>query len=115
GYGISYEIQDGAGGTALTSISTNWVPTLDGGVTAAAVLSNPFPSGILQPPQRNPNYQTLVLSSSITAPVPGFQPFAYLQQWNFSVQREVVAGATLEVAYAGAKGTHFGSQVLNQL
>ena len=115
GYGISYEITDGGGGSALTSISTNWVPTLDGGVTPSATLSNPFPGGILQPPQRDPSYQTVVLGSSITAPVPNFQRFAYIQQWNFGVQRELPDGTTVEVSYAGAKGTHIGSVVLNQL
>ncbi len=30
---------------------------------------------------------------------------AYAQQWNFSAQREILSGGTLELAYAGSKGT----------
>lgn len=31
---------------------------------------------------------------------------AYIQSWNFGVQRELGAGMSLEIAYAGNKGTH---------
>src|SRR5579864_6571855 len=31
---------------------------------------------------------------------------AYVQSWNFTVQREIVPSTTLEVAYVGNKGTH---------
>lgn len=30
----------------------------------------------------------------------------YVQQWSFSLQRQVMQGTTLEVTYAGSKGTH---------
>jgi Carboxypeptidase regulatory-like domain/TonB dependent receptor len=115
GYGITYEITDGGGGSSLTSASTPWVPTTDNGTTPTAVLSNPYPGGILEPPQRNPNYNYLLLGQGISAPVPGQQRFAYSQQWNFTIERQFGETMAFEIAYAGNKGTHLGSPVLNQL
>jgi hypothetical protein len=84
----------------LTSITQPWVPTVDGEFTASSTLSNPYPTGLIQPPQRNPNYQTLLLGNSIRAPVLGAvsQHFGYLQQWNFNIERELLPGMALEVA-----------------
>lgn len=44
------------------------------------------------------------------------QHFGYLQEWNINVERELLSGMVLEVAYAGSKGTHLvGGPALNQL
>ena len=45
------------------------------------------------------------------------QTSGYQQQWNLAVQRELAKGLTLEIAYAGSKGTHIGvpDTNLNQL
>jgi Carboxypeptidase regulatory-like domain/TonB dependent receptor len=118
GYGIFFVQNDGTGGSQPTSITQPWVPTTDSELTPVNPISNPFPTGILQPVQRSPNYQTLLLGTSISAPVPGTssQHFGYLQQWNFSVQHQLMDGLVLELAYAGSKGTHLvGGPVLNQL
>jgi len=118
GYGMFFVQNDGTGGSQLTSVTQSWVPTVDNELTPAAKLSNPFPTGLLQPPQRNPNYQTLLLGTGISAPIPGAssQHFGYLQQWNFNFERELLSGMVLEVAYAGAKGTHLvGGPALDQL
>lgn len=118
GYGIFYVLDDGAGGSQLTSVTQTWVPTLNGELTPAATLNNPWPTGIIQPPQRNPNYQTLFLGNSISAPIAGTaaQHFGNLQQWNFNIERQLLNGMVLEVAYAGSKGTHLvGGPALDQL
>jgi hypothetical protein len=107
-----------SGGSQLTSVTQTWVPTLNGELTPVATLSNPWPTGIIQPPQRNPDYQTLFLGNSISAPIPGAaaQHFGYLQEWNFNVEREFFNGMVVEVAYAGSKGTHLvGGPQLDQL
>ncbi len=40
----------------------------------------------------------------------------YVQQWNASVQRELLTGTVLTVAYVGSKGTHLAQQLdINQL
>ncbi|HMF75855.1 MAG TPA: carboxypeptidase-like regulatory domain-containing protein [Bryobacteraceae bacterium] len=119
GYGIFYVQNDGTGGNQLTSVTQPWVPTVDNSFTAATTLSNPWPTGLIQPPQRNPNYQTLFLGNSITSPVLGgaSQHFSNMQQWNVNVERELLPGMALEMAYAGSKGTHLvsGGPQLNQL
>lgn len=116
GYGIFFAQNDGTGGGGLFSLTGLWVPTTDGEVSPANPISNPWPSGILQPPQRNPSYQTALLGSGISAPLAGDQHYPYTQQWNFNVQREIGEGTAIEVAYAGSKGTHLlGGPVLNQL
>jgi hypothetical protein len=66
-------------------------------------LANPFPA----------NYPVAAAPSALA-----FQRTlrsAYAQQWNFSVQREVGRSRTLELAYAGSKGTKLlGARDLNQ-
>ena len=42
-------------------------------------------------------------------------PTAYLQSWNFTVERDIGAGQALEIGYVGSKGTHLQrSHDLNQ-
>ncbi len=129
GYGIFYPAQyDILGGGSigpLTQTTTNWASTLDGSLTPNAVLSNPFPNGLLAPLGRNPIYQTALLGQGISQTVSsGYQltavneetRAAYVQQWNFNIQREVVGGTVIEIAYAGGKGTHLpGAINRNQL
>jgi hypothetical protein len=84
--------------------------------TPADRLSNPFPSGILRPFGRDPQFQQLLygggLVTSITA-----NPLGYSQQWNLGIQHETPFGIFAEVTYAGAKGTHlpFFAEELNTL
>lgn len=116
GYGVFFPQNNGTGGSQLTSVTQSWVPTINSELTPLDMLSDPYPTGIIQPPGRNPDYQTLYLGQSVSAPIPGHQHFPYVQQWNFTIQRQLAQGTTLEVAYAGAKGTHLiGGPVLNQL
>ncbi len=106
----------------INSISTPWITSGDGGVSpcvnpSASVgvpacpggatfnLSNPFPNGILNPPGRDPSYQGLAYGQYFFASVPN-NPYAYYQQWNLDLQRELPGGFFLDVAYAGTKGTH---------
>ncbi|MBY0503881.1 MAG: carboxypeptidase-like regulatory domain-containing protein [Bryobacteraceae bacterium] len=96
--------------------TTPYVGTLDGSITPADRLSNPFPNGIIQAPGRSPNIQRLFYGQGVSAPVFN-DPRANTQQWNFDVQRELAGGMALDVAYAGSKGTHLPgpNQALNQL
>jgi hypothetical protein len=131
GYGIFYPAQyDILGGGSigpLTQTTTLWASTLDGSLTPNlnAPLSNPFPNGLLAPLGRDPSYQSALLGQAISQSVSsGYQltaqgtetRAAYVQQWNFNIQREVAGGTVIEVAYAGAKGTHLpGAVNQNQL
>jgi hypothetical protein len=108
GYGISYLpndiIFDNAPWTAPTNAAqTNYIPSLDGGITPANSLSNPFPNGLLQPSGRSPSYLGLVYGQTVESPIPR-TTFPYVQQWNFTIQRQLFGGAALEVAYGGSKG-----------
>ena len=115
-YGIYYVPDDGAGGSSVTSITQPWASTPDNETTIGTPLSNPFPTGIAQPPQRNANFNQVILGTGVSAPVNGAQNIGYTQQWNFGIQRQLSEGLTLEVAYTGSKGTHMGgSTPLDQI
>ncbi len=110
GYGIFYLPNDVSwvdepNNQIVNTISTPWVTTLDGGITPFNVLSNPFPNGILQPPGRNPSFQQTLLGQGVNAPLPT-NPYAYTQQFNFDIQRELPDGTLVDIAYAGSKGVH---------
>ncbi len=48
--------------------------------------------------------------------IPTAVMWPYIQQWNFSVQRELARDTVLTVAYVGSKGTHLAMQSnLNQM
>jgi len=69
-------------------------------------LSNPFPNGIVKPPGRNiALYQSLQYGNGPFAIAPN-NPYAYYQQWNLDVQRQLPDGTLVDLAYAGTKGTH---------
>jgi hypothetical protein len=121
GYGIFFLPNDVNMSSApwsnpINSITTPWVATTDGGLTPSAKLSNPFPNGILQPPGRDPSFQSILFGTGITSPIAN-QPYAYVQQWNFNVERELGQGFMFEVAYAGSRGVHLvgASGQVNQL
>ncbi|MGH9839893.1 MAG: carboxypeptidase regulatory-like domain-containing protein [Blastocatellia bacterium] len=120
GYGIFYLPNDVVFATApnispVNTLATPWVSTIDGSVTPVDRLSNPFPNGILQPPGRSANYQNILLGQSFSIPLES-QPYGYNQQFNLNIQHELKEGTLVEIAYAGAKGTHLpANQQLNQL
>src|SRR5207245_8632543 len=100
---------------SVNSLITPRRARLDGGGTPVATLSNPFPNGVVPPPGHNPSFQQVLYGQSVSSPVVD-QPYAYVQQWNFNVQREVF-GTAIEIAYAGSKGTHLlaSGQQMNRL
>ena len=121
GYGIFFLPNDVTFNSAPTfhpinQVLTPWVSTLDGGVTPVATLSNPFPNGLLEPPGHDPSFQNTLLGQAVSSPIPN-DAYAYMQQWNFSIQRELRGGVALEVAYAGSRGVHLlaPTQQIDQL
>ena len=118
GYGIMHESLNGVFGASspITVATTAMVTSLNGGLTPANTLSNPFPNGIIQPPGRSPSFLGTVEGAALTGPVAN-QPLPYIQQWNFGLQKEVTGGMLLDVTYAGSKGTFLpiASQNINQL
>lgn len=121
GYGVFFLPNDVAFNTApnidiSNAYTTPFLGTVDGSITPADRLSNPFPSGMITAPGRNANGQQLYYGQGVSAPLYK-DPRAYVQQWNIDIQRELPGGAALDVAYAGSKGTHLPgpNQALNQL
>jgi len=60
-------------------------------------LANPFPDSLAKV-----SGTTTASGWELRAPSP------YLQSWNFTVEREIGRGVTVETGYSGSKGTHLG-------
>lgn len=94
--------------------ATSFVSSLDGGITPADRLSNPFPRGLAQPPGSSEGLLTLAGQSLVT--VSRNNRSAYAQEWNFNVQHELPGRVLVDLAYAGNKGTKLPINIqLNQL
>ena len=95
------------------TFTTPWLATLDG-IVPNLYLSNPYPNGVIEPPGRNATW--INQQGGPGGPVYS-NPYPYVQQWNFNIQRELPDGTLIDVAYAGSKGTHLPmhSQGYNQL
>ncbi|MBM3788311.1 MAG: carboxypeptidase regulatory-like domain-containing protein, partial [Acidobacteria bacterium] len=121
GYGVFFLPNDVAFATApnidiSNAYTTPYLGTTDSSITPSDRLSNPFPRGIVSAPGRSANIQRLFYGQGVSAALYS-DPRAYAQQWNFDIQREVLGGMAIDIAYAGSKGTHLPgpNQVLNQL
>ncbi len=69
-----------------------------------------------------PNYTSISATGAAAAgplnviSIPTKAIWPYVQQWNFSIQQELLSRTVLTVAYAGSKGTHLTDQRdINQL
>ena len=84
--------------------------SLDNGVSPAFALRNGFPAftGIL--PNLDPGIS--VGSTAEWVNPDGARP-PYTVNWNFNIQRELVAGIVADVAYVGVRGTRWPSNLLN--
>ncbi|MEK7405824.1 MAG: hypothetical protein AAB225_12010, partial [Acidobacteriota bacterium] len=78
---------------------TPLVATLDGYLTPAATLSNPFPNGILAPVGNSLGINTF-LGQSVTFYNPSVDN-PYSVRWNLSIQRELSRNLLVEAGYMG--------------
>ena len=105
----------GGAGNAGFASSTPFRSSLDGGLTPADHLANPFPRGYSLPPGSSLGLLSFAGQDFNTPNLYDRTP--YVQQWNFNIQKEILPGTLLEIGYAGSKGTHlpliFGA--INQL
>ena len=95
----------GSSGTQGFSGNTNINTSFDGGVTAAAVLSNPFPNGF-NLPLGAAGGEATELGLGIGASFFNDYVNPIIQQWNGTLQRDLGAGFVVEVGYLGSKGQH---------
>jgi hypothetical protein len=89
----------------VNNAATPWVPTLDGGFTPVATLSNPYPNGLIPIPLRDPSYETVTLGQLVVSNIPNDRT-PYMVNWNFDIQREIGNGFSADVAYVGNRGIH---------
>ncbi|HWE50067.1 MAG TPA: TonB-dependent receptor [Bryobacteraceae bacterium] len=100
--------------------ATTYVASNNGNSTPANSLSNPFPSGVLQPVGNTLGPLTAIgstfnfLNQNRTAGI--------VNQFSFDVQQELPFGVALEVAYIGSRSNHLqpsptgnGNMNINQL
>ena len=119
GYGLFYlpNTGDGAGpanGAEGFVATTSFLSSLDGGITPADRLGDPFPRGVTRGPGSSAGLLTQ-LGQDLTT-VRRDDRSAYAQEWNFDVQRELPASFLVDVAYSGNKGTSLPvNEQINQL
>jgi hypothetical protein len=111
GYGIAYlpntiAFSLGPYNSPVNNAVTTMVTSLDGGLTPdlATTLSNPFPNGI-NPPSHSQAFLNSLLGQGIQSPLAN-QPYPYMQQWNFDVQKQFGGNLLVDVGYMGARGVH---------
>ncbi len=117
GYGIFFvprNIQGNGAGAVEAFRDTPYVASLDGGLTPANRISNPYPQGIL--PALNDRDPLANVGAQIQAPVQEFKS-GYAQLFSLGYQWEMPGGIVMQVNYWGNKGTHLltGPFNLNQL
>jgi hypothetical protein len=107
GYGIFYApTRYAADATFAPGYSqvTPYVATNDGGFTAAASLSNPFPSGILAPVGN-----TLGAATGIGGNlnyIDQNRGVGMVHQFSFDVQRELPGHVAMQLGYVGSRSSH---------
>ncbi len=110
GYGIFYESL----GTDRNDVGqqgfdarTNLAPSEDNGQTFIATLSDPFPSGFLEPIGAAAGLRTFLgQTPSFFTPT---RRHGYVQRWSFVVQRELGGRILVEAGYSGNRGTALGA------
>jgi Carboxypeptidase regulatory-like domain len=105
----------------INASATTYTGTVDGTHPYNSI-SLPFPDGISAPPGRSLGTQgtqqflTQVVQA-ITEVDPTHYRGSYVQQWNLSIEKQIVGGVLLSGAYVGSKGTHLEqySQQVDQI
>lgn len=99
GYGVFFlgQYEEGAG-TGFSQ-QTPLISSLDGGLTPAVTISNPFPSGLLKPIG---NTQGAATNLGLGIPAQYLdRPLPYSQQWSIGFQRELPDGWMVDTSYSG--------------
>ncbi|MDQ2776662.1 MAG: TonB-dependent receptor, partial [Acidobacteriota bacterium] len=118
GYGIFYLPNDvnlfsEPDHDSINAITQSMNSTVDGGITPFNTLANPFPSGIVAPPQRNSDPNQALYGNGVLTQVPN-NPLGYNQQWNFDIQKQFGPSFLIDIAYVGSKGTHLPIQTQSE-
>jgi hypothetical protein len=115
GYGIAYLPTNVNGASPayspIINAILNMAPSVNNaGLYPAATLNCPFPAdgivgntqqAILQPPVS----LSALEGQAVNGMIPD-QPYPYMQQWNLVFEHQFPGNTLIEMAYAGARGTH---------
>jgi hypothetical protein len=117
GYGVYFAPQYAIGSPIATvgyNQSTSYIASTNNNVTAANSLSNPFPTGILQPVGNTLGALTGIGQSFSLVDPNAKSP--YTEQFSLDIQREVKFGIVTEVGYVGSRSKHMslGSASINE-
>ena len=118
-YGVPYAGATREFNGATFQTTTTWVNSVDT-IHPTYLYSNPFPTGLLNPPGSSQGLLSVV-GQSLSSALPSTLKTPYNQQWNFSIQRSLASDMLLQLAYVGNKGTHLfwsgggGSAGMNML
>lgn len=104
GYGLMYLGQSANGPATGYSQTTGLIASIDGGITPAISLSDPYPlslypTGLLKPIGNSEGLATN-LGQSVNAQYRD-RPLAYSQQYSFGLQHEFRGGWLVDVSYVG--------------
>ncbi len=116
GYGVFFAPQYALGSPIATvgyNQTTSYIASTNNNTTADHSLTNPFPTGIIQPVGN-----TLGTSTGIGQSFTLVDPHArspYVEQFSLDVQRELPFGIAAEVGFVGSKSAHMalGATSLN--
>ncbi len=98
---------------SINAITESMNTSLNNGITPFNVLSNPFPGGIIPPPQRNADPNRALYGQTVLTQIPQ-NPLGYAQQWNFDIQKQFGPNFLIDAGYAGSKGTHLPIQTQDE-
>ncbi len=106
GYGIFF-VPQGVDRNAVNqngfTATTTMNPSLDNGLSFVANLSNPYPSGLVQP--LGPGGGLLTGLGQAVNFFPSTVKSAYMQRFSFGVQRQLPKRIFLDLSYVGNRGT----------
>jgi len=104
GYALSYLGQEANGPQTGYSLPTPVVASLDGGLTPAVTLTDPFPASIYSGGLLKPIGATQGLATNLGQSI-SFQdlnrPLPYSQQYSFGFQYELPANWIVDISYVG--------------
>jgi hypothetical protein len=101
GWGISYAPDTSTGRLWGFGQTTPYVATTDAGRTPASLVSNPFPTGILQAPGASLGLETMLGQGPSFADPSGI--ISYVHNFSFGIQRVLPGKLSVDVSYVGSR------------
>ena len=101
GWAVFYIAPTDSGLTSGFSQTTPLVATQDSGRTPFNTITNPFPTGLIQPSGASAGMSTF-LGQGITFADPGSRN-TYVHQFSFGIQRELPGQINVEASYVGSR------------